>query len=157
MVSRAQAGEEQGTWTSYWAPEEAISNAKLTGILNIPHYGVPKAKPEYIMSSTEGTKTKDSTKASNIRSFWRKAQKEFTWFGMNEVVPSWSQFTQTTTFHGVKYIFQNTGFSLRRSVYKQLIQAILSKQSAKYGYFKVIIHHSVTPRIEVTRRMFILS
>ena len=29
-------------------------------------------------------------------------------------IPSWDEFTQTTTFHGVRYIFDKTPFKLRR-------------------------------------------
>ena len=30
-----------------------------------------------------------------------------------EEIPSWSEFTENTTFHGIKYVFQ-TGFKFRR-------------------------------------------
>ncbi len=36
-------------------------------------------------------------------------------------VVSWEQFLQSTTFHGIRYIFEKTEFSLRRLVYIYLI------------------------------------
>ena len=32
----------------------------------------------------------------------------------NESPPSWNDFTQSTTFHGVRYIFQRNHFKVRR-------------------------------------------
>ena len=32
----------------------------------------------------------------------------------SEDVPTWDEFTQTTTFHGVRYIFDKTPFRIRR-------------------------------------------
>ena len=33
-----------------------------------------------------------------------------------ETLPTWSEFTQKTTFHGVRYIFDGTPFKIRRFV-----------------------------------------
>ena len=39
-------------------------------------------------------------------------------------IPTWDDFTQTTTFHGVRYIFDKTPFKIRRYVTFILIQRI---------------------------------
>ena len=39
-------------------------------------------------------------------------------------IPTWDEFTQTTTFHGVRYIFDKTPFKIRRYASFLLIQRI---------------------------------
>ena len=44
-------------------------------------------------------------------------------------IPTWDEFTQTTTFHGVRYIFDKTPFKIRRYAYVSFLFSDFSVQS----------------------------
>ena len=52
----------------------------------------------------------DSPPTPQVGQWWRK--------GDPEEIPTWDEFSQKTTFHGVRYIFDKTPFRTRRYFFK---------------------------------------
>ena len=115
-MNEATAGEDRSNWAAYWAPHEVIDNVKHTGTLNVPHYVRPKTGQSQGLPGIQApdrSVTMDDQGAEGPRLAWTKDIPPAKVHGLGDL-QNWSDFTQITTFHGIRYIFDKGGFSFRK-------------------------------------------